>query len=240
MKGFSYPNVRNLFIPDPGFEFFDIDLDSADLRVVTYESDCRWTKQCFAAGLKPYVELAKEYYRDPTITKHHHSYRSLKELCHGSNYLGTPAGIAARIGLLVHEVDRVQRWYFSACPEIPAWQKRVIAGIDSKRVVANAWGNRLHIFDRIDDSVYRSCIAWIPASTVAVLINHGYVEIDKNLKDVQVLLQVHDSLAGQFPIAKQYLKEEIIKACTIPVPYADPLVIPVGIKCSRESWGACK
>ena len=27
------PNIRKLFIPDEGYEFFDIDLDSADLVV---------------------------------------------------------------------------------------------------------------------------------------------------------------------------------------------------------------
>jgi hypothetical protein len=58
---------------------------------------------------------------------------------------------------------------------------------------------------------------------------------------VQVLLQVHDSLAGQFlthqankllPLIRQH--SQII------VPYEDPLIIPVGIKTSTVSWGACE
>ena len=97
----ALPNIRKLFVPDPGYTFFDIDLDSADLRIVVWESDCKEMKQMFAEGLKPYVEVAKEYYRDPTITKSHPAYALFKALCHGTNYLGTAAGLAGRIGLLL-------------------------------------------------------------------------------------------------------------------------------------------
>jgi len=240
MKNFSFPNIRSMFVPDPGYEFFDIDLDSADLRIVAWESDCKWLKDCFRAGLKPYVELAKEYYHDPAITKHHKSYPSFKSLCHGTNYLGEASGVAPRVGLLVHEVTRIQKWYFNRCPEIKAWQDHIINQVNTRRNISNAWGYRLNILDRVEQSTYRECVAWIPQSTVGILINHGYVNIDRNLPAVQVLLQVHDSLAGQFPIASAVnYKEEIVKQCSVPVPYSDPLIIPVGIKTSRKSWGEC-
>lgn len=35
------PNIRKMYVPDPGKEVFDLDLDSADLRIVTWESDCK-------------------------------------------------------------------------------------------------------------------------------------------------------------------------------------------------------
>ena len=65
--------------------------------------------------------------------------------------------------------------------------------------------------------------------------------IDREVPDVQVLLQVHDSLAGQFPTHR---REEMIRrmkaAARIVVPYEDPLIIPVGIKTSEVSWGECE
>ena len=51
------PNIRRNFLPDPGKFIFDSDLDSADLRIVTWESDCTEMKAMFREGKKPYVEV---------------------------------------------------------------------------------------------------------------------------------------------------------------------------------------
>lgn len=234
------PNIRKLFIPDPGYEFFDIDLDSADLRIVVWESNCLEMKQMFAEGLKPYVEVAKEYYRDPTIDKHHPSYKLFKALCHGTNYLGTPKGLAGRIGLLEHEVERIQKWYYGKFPEILKWQDALKHQVNTQRYVENVFGYRCYVFDRIEGTIYNQMVAWIPQSTVGCLINRGYRNIHDNEPDIQVLLQVHDSLAGQYPahLRDQSLKK-IVDHCSVPLPYAEPLIIPVGVATSDKSWGDC-
>ena len=235
------PNVRKLFIPDPDHEFFDIDLDSADLRIVVYESDCREMKQMFSEGLKPYVEIAKEYHRDPTITKSHPSYKLFKALCHGTNYLGTASGLSSRIGLLTHEVERIQNWYYSKFPEIRDWQECIKSQVASRRYVENVFGYRCYFFDRIEGTIFNQAVAWIPQSSVGCLINRGYQRIYREAKEIQVLLQVHDSLAGQYPA---HLRDEsvrkIIDCCSVTLPYSDPLTIPVGIKTSAISWGDCE
>lgn len=234
------PNIRKLFIPDEGMTFFDIDLDSADLRIVVWESDCKEMKAMFAEGLKPYVEVAKEYYRDPTITKHHPSYKLMKAMCHGTNYLGTPSGLANRIGLIAAETEKLQKWYYEKFPEIKIWQEDLCAKLRSDRYVQNAFGYRIWFFDRIEGTVYNQAVAAVPQSTVACLINRGYVNIYKNCPDVEVLLQVHDSLAGQYPTALETsARQQIIDSCNVAIPYKDPLYIPVGIVTSTNSWGEC-
>lgn len=236
----ALPNIRKLFVPDEGMTFFDIDLDSADLRIVVWESDCKEMKQMFAEGLKPYVEVAKEYYRDPSIDKHHPSYKLFKALCHGTNYLGTPSGLSGRIGLLVNEVERIQQWYYSHFPEIKRWQDDLCARVRSDRYVQNVFGYRGWFFDRIEGTVLNQAVAWVPQSTVGCLINRGYRNIHDNEQDIQVLLQVHDSLAGQFPThLRDQSVRKILDHCSVPLPYAEPLIIPVGLVTSEESWGAC-
>jgi DNA polymerase-1 len=241
--GLVLPNVRKLFIPDPGHTIFDIDLDSADLRIVTWESDCAWMKEHFKAGRKPYIEVMREYYRDSTMTKKSHprEYGIFKSLCHGTNYLGTAEGIAPRIGLLVHETERIQRWYFGLAPEIRRWQEDIKAQVKGRRYVENAWGYRNYFFDKIEGTIFNQAVAWIPQSTVACLINRAYVNIYNNLKEVQVLLQVHDSLMGQFQsVYGDWALRKIQECATVPVPYADPLHIPVGVVASTKSWGDCE
>lgn len=234
------PNVRKLFIPDEGEEFFDIDLDSADLRIVVWESDCKEMKAMFAEGAKPYVEVAKEYYRDPTITKHHPSYKLMKAMCHGTNYLGTPSGLAGRIGLLVAETERLQKWYYEKFPEIKVWQENLCNQLRANRFVQNAFGYRGWFFDRIEGTIFNQAVAWIPQSTVACLINRGYRNLHNNCSEIKILLQVHDSLAGTYPAEKRdWARQQIIDNCNVAIPYADPLHIPVGIVTSSTSWGDC-
>lgn len=240
------PNVRKLFIPDPGYTFFDIDLSKADLRVVAWEADERELKAMLKEGRDPYVETAREFYKDPSITKAlpngeaHPKYRIFKSFAHGTHYLGTPTGLSRRLALTVHESEKTQRWYLGKYPAILAWHQRLKENVHKTHKVRNAFGYERFYFDRIDDDVFRQAAAWIGQSTTACVINRIYMNVYDNLKDVWVLLQVHDSLAGQFPTAKKEwalarLKEE----AQITIPYDDPLIIPCGVKTSDVSWGDC-
>lgn len=240
--GLMLPNIRGLFIPDPGHTMFDIDLDSADLRIVTWESDCAWMKDHFKNGRKPYVEVMREYYHDNTMTKNSHprEYAMFKSLCHGTNYLGTADGIAPRIGLLVHECERIQKWYFGLAKEIKVWQDDIKKQVEKRRFVENAWGYRTHFFDRIEGTIFNQAVAWIPQSTVAILINHAWEKIEENLPEVEILLQVHDSLVGQFQTHHgDWALRRIVEEAQVPIPYSDPLIIPVGVVSSTKSWGDC-
>lgn len=244
--GLVLPNIRRLFVPDPGYTFFDTDLSKADLRVVVWEADEREMKAMLAEGRDPYVETAREYHKDPTIAKtrsdgsEHPIYKRFKSFSHGTHYLGTARGLAARLGMLVHEAERAQRWYFARYPKIAEWQKRFTAEVRAARKVKNRFGYQRIYFDRVDDAMVREAIAWLPQSTVACTINRAWVNLYDHAPEIQVLLQVHDSLAGQFPTPLAAECLEKFKTLTrIEIPYDDPLVIPIGIKTSEESWGAC-
>jgi DNA polymerase I-like protein with 3'-5' exonuclease and polymerase domains len=234
------PNVRKMFIPDPGYEMGDLDLDSADLRIVTWESGCRGMKSLFREGQKPYLVVAREYYHDPSISKSHPAYHTFKKLCHGTNYLGKAPEIAGQCGLLVKEVERIQAWYFGMFPEIKSWQETFIKKCVRTATVSNAFGYRKKFFERIEGNVLNQMIAWVPQSTIGVLINKCYVSIDANLPLVHVLLQVHDSLTLEYPIEGcEKNREAILRESRIEVPYPEPLLIPVGLKTSIKSWGDC-
>jgi DNA polymerase I len=245
--GLELPNIRKIFIPDDGYIIFDTDLSKADLRIVVWESGEAEMKAMLREGRDPYVEVAREFYRDPSIRKtrddgsENPKYRLFKSFCHGTHYLGTPHGLAQRLGLTVHEADRTQRWYLGKYPAIKRWQDDFKARVASRRFVENVFGYRRYYFDRPDDAMFREAIAWVPQSTVALYINRIWMNIYEQHKHIQILLQVHDSLVGQFPAHR---KEESLKQLAecgeIVLPYEDPLVIPVGMKWSEKSWGDCE
>jgi DNA polymerase-1 len=227
-------------VPDAGKTFFDIDLDSADLRIVAAEAGLTEMFAMLAEGKKVYVEVMKEYHHDPSMTKDHSQYRVFKGLCHGTHYLGTSAGIAPKLGLLVHEVDKIQKWYYGKFPGLKKWQDEIKDQVSKRRMVENVFGYRCYFFDRIEGTIFNQAIAWIPQSTVGCLINRAYVNLHNNHKDIEVLLQVHDSLAGQFD---SHLggdaERRIVASSEIELPYDKPIIIPVGIKTSKKSWGDC-
>ena len=238
--GLVLPNVRSLFIPDDGFTIFDTDLSKADLRIVVWEADEREMKAMLREGRDPYIETASEFHKRK-ISKSSHEYRTFKSFCHGTHYLGTPHGLAQRLGLTVRDAERTQRWYFGKYPAIPRWQEDFKRKVASRRYVENVFGYRRYYFARVDDALFREAIAWLPQSTVALYINRIWMAIFKRFPHIQILLQVHDSLVGQFPSHRQ---DECIKQINdcgqIILPYEDPLIIPMGLKHSNKSWGECE
>lgn len=273
---YQLPNLRSMYAPDPGFTFFDQDLDRADLQVMAWDADEELLKQ--ALKLKVDVHLLNVYIlddKDPPpleeLVESHPKYpdhrgpRKLKRefakvFCHATDYLGKSRTVAAATGRLVHEVDRAQKVYLGRYKGIKAWQDRIIAQVRAHRFVENKFGYRWYIFDRIDDQVMPEAVAWIPQSTVSIVINKIWMNLFQGVTEpywnfssdhilkllnvpaygIEVLLQVHDSLAGQFPThMKDFCIQKMQELSSIVIPYEDPLIIPTGIGTSEITWGDC-
>jgi uracil-DNA glycosylase family 4 len=259
---YAYPNLRTMFIPDPGKTFWDADLDRADLQVVCWEADDEMLKQALRQGvdihlLNAYVLNDKSIPPMEELVETHSKYldhrgplKSLREFaktfCHGTNYLGQSRTMSAHTGWTVHAIERAQATWFGAHPGIKKWHERVIAQVSKYRFVENRFNYRWHIFDRTE-SIMPEAVAWIPQSTVSVVINKIWKNLDPlgfdglyKDRDIEVGLQVHDSLAGQFPTEKkEACVKEILRCGRIIIPYEDPLVIPFSVKTSEISWGEC-
>jgi DNA polymerase I-like protein with 3'-5' exonuclease and polymerase domains len=251
---YQYPNIRSMFVPDPGYTFFDGDLDRADLQVVIAESGDRMLKEAVAMGvdlhlMNAYIlqnqkvpDLSELVETHPKYAQWRAPMKMLREFAkvfvHGTNYGGQPRTMAANTGWTVKEVERAQKLWFGAHPGIERWHSRVKAQINKSRFIENRFGYRWYIFDRVD-SIVPEAIAWVPQSTVSVVINRIWKRIYDELPDVQVLLQVHDSLAGQFPANRLDLQMRIQEIGRIEIPYEEPLIIPFSVKVSDKSWGDC-
>ena len=252
---YRFPNIRSMFIPDPGFTFFDMDLDRADLHVFVWEIDDALYKETLRRGVDSHllhtylldgkdpppldelIETHPKYWDHRAPRKHKREFA--KVFCHAVDYTGSSRTIAAATGRTVHEIDQARQKYLAAHPNIEPYWKKIDRQIHRHRFVENRFGYRWYIFDRIDQALAEA-VAWIPQSTVSIVINKIWERIDREAPDIWVLLQVHDSLAGEFPT---HLKESCIamlkEKSAIQVPYDDPLVIPVGISTSEKSWGDC-
>jgi uracil-DNA glycosylase/DNA polymerase I-like protein with 3'-5' exonuclease and polymerase domains len=261
---YQLPNLRAMFVPDPGYDWWNGDLDRADLQVVAWEAEDELLKEALRRGvdihlLNAYTLRGKDAPELSELVESHPKYPDhrgplkydrefSKVFCHATNYVGSARAVAAGTGRTIHEVDRAQKIWFGAHPGIKRWHDRTEAQIGKHRFVENKFGYRWYIFDRVD-TILPEAVAWIPQSTVSIVINKIWLNIDSKLTrgtvdfgpdDVQTLIQVHDSLGGQFP---SRLREQslagILECSRVIVPYEDPLVIPFSVTSSPTSWGNC-
>jgi len=236
------PNVKRLFIPDEGYTFFDIDYSGADARIVAWDSNSKFLMDIFNDESKDlYSVIASEYYKRP-ISKKDKERQIFKAVCHATAYLGKAPAIASVAGLLVHEVDKVQKYYFSAAPEVKDWHRRIKNDIDTKGYVTNAFGARGYFLDKSDKNIYNKAVAFLPQSTIGIMVNKGLVNVDKreDSKVAHVLLQTHDSLSGQFLTTDTGAADRIVKHMSVPLMFDKQLIIPAGIVTSTKSYGDCK
>lgn len=250
------PNVRKLFIPDPGYYICDTDLDRADLQVVVWEADDKDLKRQLRLGVDLHIMNGiliegKEPPPEDELIETHSEYPEHKQrfkaarvfakaFVHGTNYGGKAPTMGRVAGIITKQAEVLQARWFALHPGIKDWHERVEHALMTTRTVRNAFGFRRVYFGRVE-SLLPEALAWIPQSTVAIVTDAGWQNIDRELPEIQVLLQVHDSLVWQILRRDFPSKLQQIKSCLeIEIPYPDPLIIPVGLKASLNSWGECK
>lgn len=233
------PNIRKLFIPDPGYTIFDCDLAGADAQVVAWEAEDDLLKDLFRQRVKIHAHNAKDLFGGAAGVdgKQEPYYSRTKQGTHLSNYGGTARTLSSVIGISVHEAEKFQKRWFDIHPNIKKWHTRIEHELQTRRFVTNKFGYRRFYFGRVE-TLLPEALAWIPQSTVACVTNRAWHQIDSTLPEVEILLQVHDSLVGQYlTVLSQQLLTKLYPLLQITIPYDDPLVIPWGLKTSQKSWG---
>jgi DNA polymerase-1 len=247
-KTTTMPNVRKMFVPDPGYTIFDVDLAGADAQVVAYEAEDHDLIQAFKEGLDvhdknsrelwgpAYTGLAGDKHGGPKAAKR----RETKQAVHATNYGGSARTIAKVLGWTVREAESFQRRWFSLHPGIKAnFHGRIESSLSQRRMVSNRFGYRRVYFDRID-SCFTEALAWVPQSTVAEVSFRGGIQLASACPWIEMLLQVHDSLVFQVKHGDENRLDEIRSGLAYPIPYPVPLTIQWGLARSRVSWGECE
>lgn len=236
------PNVRKLFLPDPGHVICDVDLSGADAQVVAWEANDHDLKAAFQKGLDIHNHNGRNVFGeqyDPDASPRKYTMRDeLKRAVHGTNYAAGVRTLSKTLGWTEPFTRGFQETWFRLHPGVREWHRRVERDLQSTRSVRNKFGYRIVYFDRPDNLLPKG-LAWIPQSTVAVVCGRGAVRLSKEIPWVTVLLQVHDSIVFQVPVSRTNSSSfaDIRKSLEISIPYGDPLTIPWGLALSDRSWG---
>jgi len=243
------PNVKKIFIPDPGYTIFDVDLSGADAQVVAWEADDAPLKALFRSGGNVHIKNAEDNFGDKwrNAAGHHKTpgsprnliYQDTKKTVHLTNYVGSVRTLASSLGWSQIDASNFQRNWFRLHPGIRDWHDRCLQSLRTSHLVRNSTGHHRIYFERPDD-VLSAAVAWIPQSSIAITCFRGALQLRRHLPYVEILLQTHDSLTFQVPWKYDERYDDMKYGLENPLPYADPLVIKWKLSKSRVSWGDCQ
>lgn len=239
------PNIRKIFIPDPDYILFEVDLERADAHIVAWEANDESLKRIFRTRADIHTENALSILGGPgPIPKGQPGYgawdikrQKAKVGVHAVDYGCKAKTLAEHLNITIGEAEKFIKSWFLAHPGVEEWHRRTEFDLLTRHCVENIWGYKRHYFGEVND-LLPEALAWIGQSTVAITINHALVRLAEVVPEAQILLQVHDSILGQVHKSRiAELMPAIHASCLVPIPYADPLTIPVDIKVSEVSWG---
>ena len=226
------PTMRRMFCADDGQRMVSTDLEQAESRVVAglvwqATGDDTYWRACLSGDLHTTVckmtwpelgwresdGLDKQRAEGEYPNLGGYSYRDVaKRIGHGSNYKGTPFGIAQAVGIPVGIVEDFQNRYFSAFRALSSWHEAVRTELRNVQSLATPLQRKRLFFGRPwDDATLREAIAFVPQSTVAELLNLIMWRVwrrsllpthDPQHLPIQLLLQNHDAFAFQIPEAQ--------------------------------------
>lgn len=235
-------DLRYLFISDPGYLMVNVDLAQADSWNVALETfqatgDRAYLDAILSGDLHTYVTRmvwpnlpwTGDLHRDREIAERpfyrHHDYRFMsKKAGHGSNYLGKPGALAHQMHIPFAMAAEFQDKYFEPFWAIRKWQQIRTKELQLTKALTTVLGRKRRFHGRLNDrETWKEAIAYLGQSPTADSINYITLALHRALPEVQLLLQVHDSLLMQVPVSRANdLIPEISRLFSVPITVSAP------------------
>lgn len=225
----SYPKVgeddynylikiyKKTFLPDPGFIMWKRDYKQAEAMVVAWLSEDLQQISDFLAGIDMHCRTLEILYDIPyevameKVAEGNPEWKMKRNLGkrvrHGANYKLGELELHRQFALLdidipTKECRHMLQAIASNVPSIIRWHAEVEDTLRRTRKLTNPLGLERTFFGMVDNAMIREAIAFVPQSTVGMLMNFAlqriYHESDiLTLSDF--LLQIHDAIVMQSP-----------------------------------------
>jgi len=198
-------NIREILIPTPGYAFVECDLSQVEMVLTAaYSED--WEK------VARYEEGEDEHTRTGLLfggSASDPATRILGKFAnHSLNYGLSARGFKQKVnkdvdihGISVSETEakRYVGAYHRANPLLLQWWSTVRRVHSTVGQLTNAYGRRRAF---LAHSVGLELISYLPSSTAADHLNHLLVKAVNKFTDCRLVLQVHDSVLFEVPIAR--------------------------------------
>lgn len=246
------PEIRRMFVADPGHRFVMWDLEQAEARVVAYLAKDEQTIEWMVEGLDLHRVVAsllfgipyEEMLRRPKGCRE----RYLAKVCnHALAYMMGPGQLKntinreyvdTGIGVTAKEAVTLRARYLQVRSALPAWWEDVRRQIEGRHELHNLLGRKGRFIGRSYD-VWKSAVGYVPQSTVGDMTNLAVRRLWEAGRDrgLVVLAHMHDGALVQVPEDEtEWALQAAKEAATIPLRAGGwEFVVPVEVSHS-DRW----
>lgn len=199
------------------------DYSQVELRILAHLADDERMREAFARGADIHASTASVIFdvAEPLVTRDMRS--RAKAVNFGLLYGMGPQRLARETGLTVLEAKRFIERYFNSFPRVRGWRERTIAQAHADGFVTTILGRRRAIADinseepRLRAFAENAALNTPVQGSAADIIKKAMIELEARLAASslagRMLLQVHDELVLELPLAELEATREVVRDC---------------------------
>lgn len=192
--------VRKAFIASPGNELLSVDYSQIELRVLAHISEDPGLMKAFAEDIDIHAATASEIFEVPLkeVTAEHR--RKAKAVNFGIAYGQGVFGLAETLRIPRGEAQEIINRYFSRFQRVRDYIESTIEKAQERGYVETLSGRRRYIPElksknhALKKFGERAAINAPIQGTASDLVKKAMIEISKQIRNIEMLLQVHDEL----------------------------------------------
>jgi len=205
--------IRTAFIAEPGLRLISADYSQIELRVLAHIADIPQLKKAFDDGLDIHAMTASEMFGVPIEGMPAEVRRRAKAINFGIIYGISAFGLANQLAIPREEAGEYIKTYFKRFPGIRDYMERTKTFAHDNGFVETVFGRRIH-YPEINTKnpsmrgfLERAAINAPIQGSAADIIRRAMVRMpaaltDAGLAGTRMLLQVHDELIFEAPVAE--------------------------------------
>jgi len=236
--------IRQAFIAEPGYEMLAADYSQIELRIMAHLSADEGLVQAFARGEDIHRATAAEVFATTPDQVSSDQRRSAKAINFGLIYGMSAFGLARQLGIERGQAQRYVDLYFQRYPGVKAYMESTRELARQQGYVETLFGRRLYLPDikarnaQRRQAAERTAINAPMQGTAADIIKKAmlsvYAWINSQPIDIKMIMQVHDELVFEVPVADlQSVRGEISARMESAAELSVPLVVDIG---SGGNW----
>ena len=236
--------IRQAFIAEPDYELLAADYSQIELRIMAHLSGDEGLVQAFARGEDIHRATAADVFATTPDQVSSDQRRSAKAINFGLIYGMSAFGLARQLGIERGQAQQYVNLYFQRYPGVKAYMESTRELARQQGYVETLFGRRLYLPDIKARNVQRRQAAERTAinapmqGTAADIIKKAMLSvcewIDVQPIDVKMIMQVHDELVFELPVAGlQSAMREIRARMESAAELSVPLVVDIG---SGGNW----
>ena len=236
--------IRQAFIAEPGCEMLAADYSQIELRIMAHLSADEGLVQAFARGEDIHRATAAEVFATTPDRVSSDQRRSAKAINFGLIYGMSAFGLARQLGIERGQAQQYVDLYFQRYPGVKAYMESTRELARQQGYVETLFGRRLYLPDIKARNVQRRQAAERTAinapmqGTAADIIKKAMLSVHQWIHaqghDIKLIMQVHDELVFEVPVAfMPSVTGEIRARMESAAELSVPLVVDIG---SGSNW----